>query len=165
MSETSSKSQIFQSFTSSESHSDSDEDRLVIDDDCNKNIKRRPPSVSGGTTSSPAQILQQPPKKKNRKISSDVGPLGQILKMQTQLLKPGTKKMEHTSTENAGRIEQLPQNPVRCQPAVLVFDSSHETRRKETADRSRGNEKFKFCHPCFFYFFTNIFAKIHMVCL
>ncbi|XP_077329058.1 little elongation complex subunit 2 [Lithobates pipiens] len=137
MSATSSKSQIIQSFTSSESHSDSDEERLVIDDGCSKSIEGRPPSVSGATTSSPAQILQQPPKKKNRKISSDVDPLGQILKMQTQLLKSGTKKMEHTNTENAGKVEQLPQNPVRCQPAVLDSDSSHATKRKETADRSR----------------------------
>ncbi|KAM5172618.1 little elongation complex subunit 2 isoform 2-T2 [Mantella aurantiaca] len=138
MCETSSNSQmVIQSFTTDECHSDSDDDKLVIDDDCNKSIKARPASVSEATTSSSAQAPL--PKKTSRKMSSDVDPLGQILKMQTQLLKPGAKK---TSTENVGKTEQLPQNSSQCQPAVIsAVDSSQETQRKETANRSRSNEK------------------------
>ncbi|XP_018410135.1 PREDICTED: little elongation complex subunit 2 [Nanorana parkeri] len=139
MSETSSKSQIGAlSSTSIETQSDSDEERLVIDDNFDKRIEMIPPSVSKATTSTPVQAHQKLPKKTSRKVSSDVGPLGQILKMQAELLKPGANKMERTSTENAGKNEQLPQNPVQCQSSVvLVSDSSQETQRKETTDCSR----------------------------
>nr|DBA31611.1 TPA: hypothetical protein GDO54_007420 [Pyxicephalus adspersus] len=139
MSETSFKSQReVKSFTSDDSLCDSDEDRLVIDDDCTRSIKMSPfhpfSSVRGTATSSPAQVVQKLPKKTCNKISSDADPLGQILKMQTNLLKPGMKKMEHKSTENVEKNEQLSQSPAHCHPAVVLSsDSPQETTRKENA--------------------------------
>lgn len=158
MSTSSSQSQTgFQPVTSNESHSDSDEDKLVIDDGCNKNIQLSPPSVIKAAICSPTQTVQT--KKTTRKISSDIDPLGQILKMQTQLLKPGVKKMDCTSTDNAEKNEQLSRNPSHCQPTIDSGDSPQETPKKYTADRSRVNEKSRCCHPCFSLFFTYIWSE------
>ncbi|XP_068131797.1 little elongation complex subunit 2 isoform X2 [Hyperolius riggenbachi] len=123
-----------QSFTSHESHSDSDEDRLVIAVDCQK---------SSDTNTMPSKsTIQSPPKRTSRRIPKDVGPLGQILKMQAQLLKPGTKKIEPSSKVDSERNEQQTDNPQHVQPPVgLPSELSQETQRKDATNVSRGNRK------------------------
>uniref|UniRef100_A0A8C5Q2S3 Little elongation complex subunit 2 C-terminal domain-containing protein n=1 Tax=Leptobrachium leishanense TaxID=445787 RepID=A0A8C5Q2S3_9ANUR len=78
---------------------DSDDDQLVIDIGCNGEVasysgKRPPPSLPNVQES---PIL---PKKPARRLSKQFDPVGQILKMQTQLLKPDAKKMQEPSAVN-----------------------------------------------------------------
>ncbi|KAM3925036.1 little elongation complex subunit 2 [Leptodactylus fuscus] len=88
-------STVIQSTSSSDS--DSDDGKLVIDIDCkmNKCSNVAVTPSANDTAKAPRQ------KKSTKKITKDVDPLGQILKMQTQLLKAGTKKVEQTSNQSA----------------------------------------------------------------
>ncbi|KAG8545447.1 hypothetical protein GDO81_020853 [Engystomops pustulosus] len=86
--------------------SDSDDDKLVIDVDS----KMREHSNKAATPSIPTP--PQPPRdrKSAKKISKDIDPLGQILKMQTQLLKTDPKKMEQASLVTLERSEPSTQH-------------------------------------------------------
>ncbi|KAM4748958.1 little elongation complex subunit 2 [Rhinophrynus dorsalis] len=77
--------------------SDSEDDRLVIDIDC-ENGKHSSSSVPPSLTHT--QELQSLPRKPAKRISKEFDPVGQILKMQTQLLKPGTKKVHEQRVVN-----------------------------------------------------------------
>ncbi|XP_044135795.1 little elongation complex subunit 2 isoform X1 [Bufo gargarizans] len=83
--------------TTSSNDSDSDNEKLVIDIDCKMSEGSNvvvTPSVST-TPKAPRR------KKPSRKIPKDIDPLGQILKMQEQLLKVDTKKMEQINPEKS----------------------------------------------------------------
>ncbi|XP_075437572.1 little elongation complex subunit 2-like, partial [Ascaphus truei] len=102
--------------------SDSDEDRLVIDVEC-KSHKPCSDAVAPlpGALPSPTRTREpsscrarrapgQPPKK----ISREFDPVGAILKMQAQLLKPGAKKVQEQSVaspERTGLASQILTSP------------------------------------------------------
>ncbi|XP_056428676.1 little elongation complex subunit 2 isoform X2 [Hyla sarda] len=107
--------------------SDSDDDKLVIDIDCKMSKCGNAPSADSTPTA---------PRQRKRKISKDVDPLGQILKMQTQLLKTDTKKMEQTSSLNVEKSELTPH-------AQQVLSSSCLESQKKVEASHSSNNKYK----------------------
>ncbi|XP_063782467.1 little elongation complex subunit 2 isoform X2 [Pseudophryne corroboree] len=131
---TSLKSVPNQATRTTENNSDED-DRLVIDIDCKKS-KYCNEMTTQSVPSTPVSP-QQLPRRSARKISKDVDPVGQILKMQTQLLKPGAK-MEKASVPNT----EPSQNTAHFQqPAPLGSDTLAEPQRKVDAHHSGDNKK------------------------
>ncbi|XP_073435604.1 little elongation complex subunit 2 [Dendrobates tinctorius] len=114
------------------SDSDSDDDKLVIDIDC-KMSECNNAEVTPSVTTTPSAPRQR---KTARKISKDVDPVGQILKMQTQLLRADPKKMEQQtssvnpeksehSTQSAPNIQQISPSSFESQRKVQVCQSSN----------------------------------------
>ncbi|XP_075064370.1 little elongation complex subunit 2 isoform X2 [Mixophyes fleayi] len=123
--ETSSKSMTNQDTTT---ENDSGDERLVIDIDCKKS-KYCNEMINPAVASAPIPS-QQLPRKSTRKISKDADPVGQILKMQKQLLKPATKKVEQTSVTNPERNEQPSPNTTYIQQTTpLVSNTFQDTQR------------------------------------
>ncbi|XP_069812529.1 little elongation complex subunit 2 [Dendropsophus ebraccatus] len=115
--------------TTTSNDSDSDDDRLVIDIDSKKSECGDIAPVNS-TPNAPRQ------RKTARKISKDVDPLGQILKMQTQLLKTDTKKMEKASLLNAEKSE------LSTPHAQQVLSSSCLESQKKVEASHSSNYKF-----------------------
>ncbi|XP_069621792.1 little elongation complex subunit 2 [Ranitomeya imitator] len=116
----------------SSSDSDSDDGKLVIDIDCKMN-ERNSAAVTPSVTTAPSAPRQR---KTAKKISKDVDPLGEILKMQTQLLRADPKKMEQQtstvnpeksehSTQSAPNIQQIPPSSSQSPRKVQVCQSSN----------------------------------------
>ncbi|KAM8972214.1 little elongation complex subunit 2 [Pelodytes ibericus] len=106
-----------------QTHSDSEDERLVIDIDCKKMEKCKkmdaPSSDCRDSTSSLAPVIQDSqtlPRKSARRISKEFDPVGQIMKMQTRMLKPGAKNMQEQSAVKQETIGQLPSNTPVLEP-------------------------------------------------
>ncbi|NXA90419.1 ICE2 protein, partial [Melanocharis versteri] len=116
--------------------SDTDEERLVIDSECKTTACCKPAvlttvsSTSAETARSPSPTKsplvsitdcsdtvdrgKKPSKKPPRKLSKELDPVGQILKMQTELLKSPSQKAHEpvVSCDNSNAVPaQLPQSP------------------------------------------------------
>ncbi|NWS90310.1 ICE2 protein, partial [Toxostoma redivivum] len=116
--------------------SDTDEERLVIDSDCETTACCKPallttvPGTSAETARSPSptqsplasisdcsdtvQQGKKASKKPSRKLSKELDPVGEILKMQTELLKSPSQKSHEpvVSSDNSNAVPaQLPQSP------------------------------------------------------
>ncbi|XP_075713903.1 little elongation complex subunit 2 [Rhinoderma darwinii] len=118
----------------SSNDSDSDDDKLVIDVDC-KMSECSNVVVTPSINTTPKVPRQR---KAARKNSKDVDPLGQILKMQTQLLKADTKKMEQTSSVNTEKSEQSTQHAPNIQQ--ILPSSSLESQRKVDVSHPTNNK-------------------------
>ncbi|KAM4678069.1 little elongation complex subunit 2 isoform 2-T2 [Discoglossus pictus] len=97
--------------------SDSEDDRLIIDTGDKKSSSKEIPQLGRvGTTTSHTQTqdTQQQPRKSAKRISKVFDPVGQILKMQTQLLKPEVKKVQEQSLINVEKSGQ----PTPLQPST-----------------------------------------------
>ncbi|XP_053573325.1 little elongation complex subunit 2 [Bombina bombina] len=108
--------------------SDSEEDRLVIDIESDKNSKKAiTASPKHNSVFSPPLVCtpdsQHLQRKQSKTFSKEFDPVGQILKMQTQLLKPEAKKMHNQNVLNAEKNEQLSQNPLpnSSQPSSSII--------------------------------------------
>ncbi|NXV07262.1 ICE2 protein, partial [Cettia cetti] len=116
--------------------SDSDEDRLVIDSECETTASDKPavpttvPCTSAETARSPSPTQspvasttdcsnsmsqrKKASKRPRRKLSKELDPVGQILKMQTELLKSPSQRAPEpvVSCDNSSAVPaQLPQSP------------------------------------------------------
>ncbi|CAH2273385.1 little elongation complex subunit 2 isoform X1 [Pelobates cultripes] len=124
-----------QSYTKGQICSDSEDEQLVIDVgdenkmDCSKTLNSY--SENSVLTSPPhshVQESQKLPKQSARRLSKEFDPVGQILKMQTQLLKPGAKKMQEPNALNQERSGQLPAAlPIINSVAEPVEDTPKKT--------------------------------------
>ncbi|XP_053320594.1 little elongation complex subunit 2 [Spea bombifrons] len=99
--------------TMEEMHSDSEEERLVIDIDLENNSKEM--NVSMVECSTPLSPPQSQPKKTAKRFSKQFDPVGEILKMQTLLLKPESKKSQEAGGVSQERSGQLLENTVPVQ--------------------------------------------------
>ncbi|KAM4036746.1 little elongation complex subunit 2 [Anomaloglossus baeobatrachus] len=119
--------------TTTTSDSDSDDRKLVIDIDGKMNERSNmavtPPVITPNVSKK---------RKTTRKISKDVDPLGQILKMQTQLLRADTKKTDQTSSVNPEKSEHSTQSAPNVQQ--IPSRSSLKSQRKVQISQSSNNK-------------------------
>ncbi|XP_066448493.1 little elongation complex subunit 2 isoform X2 [Eleutherodactylus coqui] len=121
--------------TTSSDDGDSDDDKLVIDIDC-KMSECSKSVVTPSVNTTPTVPRQRKPA---RKISKEADPLGEILKMQTLLLKADTKKIEQTSsvspekseqsTRHAANFQQILSSPP-CLESLKKVEVSHSSSTK-----------------------------------
>eukprot|EP00079_Xenopus_tropicalis_P027921 XP_012822356.1 PREDICTED: little elongation complex subunit 2 isoform X2 [Xenopus tropicalis] len=117
-----------------QSQSDSEDDKLVIDIDCRKNNKDTENStlMPKSPTSTPFTCTKESeslPRKPTKALSKEFDPVGQILKMQKQLLKSGTTKTQEQSAVNPDSGHAAQQEVITpLNPSVsLVSDADNNS--------------------------------------